>query len=89
MTLRTKTSRAIGLAAVLLAGVATLHAPRGYTQGINLTPAQIQQLQNLSEEERQALLAQAGGQVAFVAVPGGEGQFSCSSSGRGRAPAPP
>ncbi|MCP5343533.1 MAG: SLBB domain-containing protein [Pseudomonadales bacterium] len=63
MTLRTLTSRAIGLAAFLLVGAATLYMPQSHAQGINLTPAQIQQLQNLSEEERQALLAQAGGQV--------------------------
>ncbi len=54
-------SRAIHLLSLLLLFTVT-YSPLSSAQSINLTPAQLQQLQNLSEEERQALLAQAGGE---------------------------
>lgn len=61
MELIKRTSKLISLLSVLL--LATFaYSPLTHGQGINLTPAQIQQLQNLSEEERRALLEQAGGQ---------------------------
>jgi polysaccharide export outer membrane protein len=50
------------LQALLLASLFAFATP-ALSQPAGLTPAQIAQLQNLSEEERQALLAQAGGSV--------------------------
>ncbi|OFE11744.1 hypothetical protein PHACT_00055 [Pseudohongiella acticola] len=45
----------------LLTGLATLSASTALAQGVTLTPQQIQQLQNLSEEERRQLIEQQMG----------------------------
>lgn len=41
--------------------ITTVNISQGYAQGVSLTPAQQAQLNSLSEEERQAILQQAGG----------------------------
>ena len=43
--------------------ITVAHISQGFAQGVSLTPAQQAQLNSLSEEERQALLQQAGGGI--------------------------
>ncbi len=43
--------------------ITAVNISQGYAQGVSLTPAQQAQLNSLSEEERQALLQQAGGGI--------------------------
>ncbi|WP_419176992.1 SLBB domain-containing protein [Desulfosediminicola sp.] len=57
--------RSIKLLSLLLL-LSITYSPLSNAQSINLTPAQLQQLQNLSDEERQALFEQLGGQQGGV-----------------------